>query len=59
MFVPFDDVGESTLDQDKELYQYSYEDIMQMLRDNSKLTNVDEEKIYAEACACVEDLLNK
>lgn len=42
MFVPFDDVGESTLDQDKELYQYTYEDIMQMLRDNSKLTNVDE-----------------
>ena len=41
-FVPFNDVGESTLDQDKELYQYTYEDIMQMLRDNSKLTNVDE-----------------
>lgn len=41
-FVPFNDVGESTLDQDKETYQYDYEDIMQMLRDNSKLTNVDE-----------------
>lgn len=41
-FVPFNDVGESTLDQDKELYQYDYEDIMQMLRDNSKLTNVEE-----------------
>lgn len=41
-FVPFNDVGESTLDQDKEKYQYSYNDIMQMLRDNSKLTNVDE-----------------
>ncbi|MDO5445103.1 MAG: HipA domain-containing protein [Eubacteriales bacterium] len=41
-FVPFNDVGESTLDQDKEKYQYSYEDIMHMLRDNSKLTNVDE-----------------
>lgn len=41
-FVPFNDVGESTLDQDKENYQYDYEDIMQMLRDNSKLTNVDE-----------------
>lgn len=39
-FVPFNDVGESTLDQDKETYQYDYEDIMQMLRDNSKLTNV-------------------
>lgn len=41
-FVPFNDVGESTLDQDKETYQYDYEDIMQMLRDNSKLTNVEE-----------------
>ena len=40
-FVPFNDVGESTLDNDKEKYQYSYEDIMQMLTDNSKLTNVD------------------
>ena len=37
-FVPFNDVGESTLDNDKEKYQYSYEDIMQMLIDNSKLT---------------------
>lgn len=41
-FVPFNDVGESTLDQNKEVYQYDYEDIMQMLRDNSKLTNVQE-----------------
>lgn len=41
-FVPFNDIGESTLDQDKETYQYDYEDIMQMLRDNSKLTNVHE-----------------
>ncbi len=41
-FVPFNDVGESSLDQDKETYQYDYEDIMQMLRDNSKLTNVEE-----------------
>lgn len=41
-FVPFNDVGESTLDQDKEAYQYDYEDIMQMLRDNSKLTDVEE-----------------
>ena len=42
LFVPFNDVGESSLDQDKERYQYSYEDIMQMLRDNSKLTDVNE-----------------
>ena len=41
-FVPFNDVGESTLDQDKETYQYEYEDIMQMLKDNSKLTDVEE-----------------
>lgn len=41
-FVPFNEVGESTLDQDKETYQYDYEDIMQMLRENSKLTNVEE-----------------
>lgn len=41
-FVPFNDVGESTLDQDKENYQYSYSDIMTMLRDNSKLTDVQE-----------------
>lgn len=41
-FVPFNDVGESTLDQDKETYQYDYEDIMHMLRDNSKLTDVQE-----------------
>lgn len=41
-FVPFNDVGESTLDQDKETYQYDYEDIMQMLHDNSKLTDVNE-----------------
>lgn len=41
-FVPFNDVGESSLEQDKEIYQYSYQDIMQMLRDNVKLTNVEE-----------------
>ena len=41
-FVPFNDVGESTLDNDKERYQYEYSDIMQMLRDNSKLTKVNE-----------------
>lgn len=41
-FVPFNDIGESTLDWDKESYQYSYEDIMRMLRDNRKLTHVEE-----------------
>lgn len=41
-FVPFNDVGESTLEEDRETYQYSYDDIMRMLRDNRKLTAVDE-----------------
>ena len=41
-FVPFNDVGESSLEQDKETYQYSYQEIMQMLRDNVKLTSVEE-----------------
>ena len=41
-FVPFNDVGESTLDRDKDTYRYDYEDIMKMLSDNSKLTDVRE-----------------
>ncbi|WP_165062412.1 HipA domain-containing protein [Adlercreutzia sp. ZJ154] len=41
-FVPFNDVGESTLEENKERYQYEYTDIMRMLHDNSKLTNVSE-----------------
>lgn len=41
-FVPFNDVGESSLEQDKDSYQYSYQDIMRMLRENVKLTNVQE-----------------
>ena len=40
--VPFNDVGESFLEQDKELYQYTYEDITAMLQDNRKSTNVAE-----------------
>lgn len=40
--VHFNDVGESTLERDKELYQYSYGAIQGMLLDNSKLTNVRE-----------------
>lgn len=38
--VHFNDIGESTLEQDKELYQYSYGDIQQMLLDNTKSTDV-------------------
>lgn len=41
-FVPFNDVGESTLDLDKEKYQYSYEDIVKMLLANKKLTQTEE-----------------
>lgn len=41
-FVPFNEVGDSSLEQDKDKYQYSYEDIMQMLKDNVKLTNVEQ-----------------
>lgn len=39
-FVPFNDVGESSLEREKEKYQYSYEDIIVMLQENTKLTNV-------------------
>ena len=35
-------VGESSLERDKELYQYTYEDITAMLRENMKSTNVEE-----------------
>lgn len=42
VFVPFNGVGESSLEQDKEKYQYSYEDIIEMLKDNIKLTDVEQ-----------------
>lgn len=42
MFVPFNEVGESTLETDKEKHQYSYEDIMHMLKENTKLTDIEE-----------------
>lgn len=41
-FVPFNDVGESTLEEDRDSYQYEYADIMRMLADNVKLTDVEE-----------------
>lgn len=40
--VAFNGVGESSLERDKELYQYTYEDITAMLRENMKSTNVGE-----------------
>lgn len=42
VFVPFNGVGESSLERDKELYQYIYEDITAMLEENMKSTNVAE-----------------
>ena len=41
IFVPFTDVGDSTLEQSRERYQYTYHDIMQMLEENMKLTDVE------------------
>ena len=40
--VAFNGVGESSLERDKELSQYTYEDITAMLRENMKSTNVEE-----------------
>jgi hypothetical protein len=42
LFVPFNDVGDSSLEGDKQRFQYTYEDIMAMLEENKKLTNVEE-----------------
>lgn len=42
VFVPFNGVGDSSLEQDKEKYQYSYEDIIGMLQENIKLTDVQQ-----------------
>lgn len=40
--VPFNGVGESSLEENKEMYHYSYDDIMRMLQENRKSTNVRE-----------------
>ena len=40
--VAFNGVGESSLERDKELYQYTYEDITAKLTENMKSTNVAE-----------------
>lgn len=42
LFVPFNDVGESTIEEDRERFQYSYDDIVSMLQKNRKLTNVED-----------------
>ena len=41
-FVPFNDVGESTIEEDINHYQYDYEDIIKLLEANKKLTDVEE-----------------
>ena len=40
VFIPFNGVGDSSLEQDKERYQYSYDDIIEMLYANMKLTDI-------------------
>lgn len=40
--VHFNDIGESSLEENKEMYHYTYKDIQKMLYDNKKLTNVEE-----------------
>lgn len=40
IFTPFNGVGESSLERDKELYQYNYQDIIKMLEENVKMTHV-------------------
>jgi len=42
VFVPFNGVGESSIEDDKERFQYEYDDIIEMLQSNIKLTNVSE-----------------
>ncbi len=42
ILVHFNGVGESSLEKDKEMYQYSYEDIQRMLIENKKSTDVRE-----------------
>ena len=41
-FVPFNDVSESTIETDKESYQYTYKDILVLLNKNKKLTNIED-----------------
>lgn len=42
VLMHFNDIGESSLEEDKELFQYSYDDIQKMLEENRKLTRVQE-----------------
>jgi hypothetical protein len=44
LFVPFNDVSQSSLEYDKNNYEYAYKDIVKMLKDNIKLTDLTETK---------------
>ncbi|MBP3621885.1 MAG: HipA domain-containing protein [Lachnospiraceae bacterium] len=41
LFVPFNGVGDSSIENDRELFQYTYEDIIEMLESNVKLTDLE------------------
>ena len=41
-FVPFNAVGESSLEREKESFQYTYDDIVEMFYSNSKLVSPEE-----------------
>lgn len=41
-FVPFNEVGDSGLERDHDSYQYTYDDIVAMLEENRRITNVRE-----------------
>ena len=41
-FTPFNGIGESSLERDREMYHYSYEDITTILKENKKITSLPE-----------------
>lgn len=45
-FVPFNAVGDSSLEQDRERYTYGYEDIIRMLQENEYTTPITEVPSY-------------
>lgn len=42
VFTPFNGVGESSLERDREAYTYSYDDIIMMLNENKRITKISE-----------------
>lgn len=41
-FVPFNEVGDSSLERDRDVYKYTYNEIIEMLEENRKITDVQE-----------------